>query len=362
MNLEQARSNIMIVDDTPENLRLLSEMLKNKGYTIRTLPSGKLALKAIKNEKPDIILLDINMPEINGYEVCETLKKDAQFKDIPIIFVSALNETMDKVKAFSVGGIDYVSKPFQIDEVNARIETHLKIKKLQDRLEYHNENLREIVMKQVQEITQGQMATIVAMTKLAEERDDDTGHHIDRTSEFCRMLAKGAKDRGIYTDKINEKFIENIFHASPLHDIGKVAIPDAILLKPGKLTFEEFEIMKTHTNLGAKYLNSVLARFPKNEFVKTGATIAISHHEKWDGSGYPVGTSGEKIALEGRIMAIADVYDALRSKRVYKDAFSHEKSMAIILEGKGQHFDPLLVDVFMDLNKEFDRVRNKMDS
>lgn len=361
MSLKQVRSNIMIVDDTPENLRLLSDMLKNKGYLLRTLPSGKLALKAIENEKPDLILLDINMPEMNGYEVCEILKKDVRFKDIPVIFVSALNDTLDKVKAFNVGGIDYVSKPFQVDEVNARIETHLKIKELQDRLEYHNTNLRDIVSKQVKEITEGQMATITAMTKLAEERDDDTGHHIDRTSEFCKMLAKGAKDREIYTDKITEKFIENVFHASPLHDIGKVAIPDAILLKPGKLTFEEFEIMKTHTNHGARYLNGVLARFPKNEFVRTGARIAISHHEKWDGSGYPVGTSGEKIALEGRIMAIADVYDALRSKRVYKDAFSHEKSVAIIFEGKGKHFDPHLTDVFMDLNKEFDSVRNKMD-
>ena len=354
-------SSIMIVDDTPENLRLLTDLLKNKGYRIRTLPSGKLALKAIENEKPDLILLDINMPEMNGYEVCETLKKDERFRDIPVIFVSALSEAMDKVKAFNSGGVDYVSKPFQSEEVNSRIETHLKIKNLQKKLEHQNKNLKTIVAEQVKKITDGQMATIVAMTKLAEERDDDTGHHIDRTSEFCRMLAKGAKERGIYTDQINDKFIENIFHASPLHDIGKVAIPDAILLKPGKLTFEEFEIMKTHTNLGARYLNSVLAKFPNNSFVRVGVKIAISHHEKWDGSGYPVGTSEEKIALEGRIMAIADVYDALRSKRVYKDAFSHEKSISIILEGKGKHFDPLLVDVFMDLNEEFNRVRNEMD-
>ncbi|HNW81425.1 MAG TPA: response regulator [bacterium] len=360
MNTTMYKPNIMIVDDKPENLKLLSEMLKDKGYRIRTLPSGNLALKAVEVEIPDLILLDINMPGLNGYEVCEILKNDIRFSKIPVIFLSALSGTDDKVKAFQSGGVDYVSKPFQIDEVNARIETHLSLRNLQLKLENQNKNLEEIVREQVREISEGQMATILAMTKLAEQRDDDTGHHIDRTSEFCRMLAKGARDRGLYADKIDDIFIDNIFHASPLHDIGKVAIPDAVLLKPGKLTPEEFEIMKTHTNLGARYLNTVLNRFPKNSFIKTGVKIAISHHEKWNGSGYPVGTSGSKIQLEGRIMAIADVYDALRSKRVYKDAFSHEKSRAIILEGRGSHFDPNLVDVFMDLEKEFDRVRNEM--
>jgi putative two-component system response regulator len=245
-----AKPNILVVDDTPANLQLLANMLKERGYKTRPVPSGILALQAAQSDPPDVVLLDINMPQMNGFEVCERLKADEQLKDIPVIFISALNEIMDKVKAFSVGGVDYVTKPFQIDEVQARVETHLKLRSLQRELEMHNRELEKLVQAQVKRISDTQMAMIFALAKLAESRDDDTGMHLERVQIFCRRLAARLKQRSPWSEHIDEAFIENIFHASPLHDIGKVAIPDHILLKPGKLTPEEFEVMKTHARLG----------------------------------------------------------------------------------------------------------------
>ena len=308
-----------------------------------------------------MILLDINMPQMNGFEVCERLKNNVALRDIPVIFISALNETMDKVKAFGAGGVDYVTKPFQFEEVQARVQTHLHLRRLQLEQEDHNRNLERLVEEKVKEISDSQMATIFALAKLAESRDDDTGKHIERVQTFCKVIAQRAAEKINYADEINEVFIENIYRASPLHDIGKVGITDSILLKPGKLTPEEFEIMKTHTTLGAKTLQFVYEKYPNNAFIKMGIAVAISHHEKWDGSGYPNGLAGNDIPLPGRIMAVADVYDALRSERCYKEAFSHEKSYDILIKGKGQHFDPGLVDVFDEVHEEFKSIRDRMN-
>jgi putative two-component system response regulator len=244
--------NILVVDDTPENLRVLLELLKQQGYKARAVPNGKLALQAASSEPPDLILLDIMMPEMDGYEVCRRLKQDDKLCEIPVVFLSALGDTLDKVHAFDVGGVDYVTKPFQFEEVRARVETHLRLRRLQVQLEQHNRQLRDRVEEQVREISDSQMATIVALARLAESRDKGTGKHIERVRIYCRLLASQLREHPGRQERVDAAFIENIFRASPLHDIGKVAIRDSILLKPGPLTPEEFDEMKSHTTLGAQ--------------------------------------------------------------------------------------------------------------
>ncbi len=345
---EVANSNVLIVDDTPANLTLLTNMLSTRGCRVRPVPSGKLALRVIENEAPDIILLDITMPEMNGYEVARKLKADQRFSDIPIIFISALSETMDKVEAFTSGGVDYVTKPFQFEEAEARVRTHLKLRRYQIYLE-------ELVQEKVQEIWDLQLATIFALSKLSESRDKDTGRHLDRVQVFCRILAESLSRVSPYKTEINAEFIRNIINASPLHDIGKVAIPDDILLKPGKLNREEFERMKAHTTIGAQTLGDVKALYPKNTFINMGILIARSHHERWDGNGYPDGLAGEKIPLPARIMTIADVYDAIRSKRCYKEPMTREQSRQIILNESSGQFDPGMLKVFADVETEMDQ-------
>ncbi len=345
--------NILVVDDTPENLTLLAGMLKEKGHRVRPVPSGKLALKAVESEPPDLILLDITMPEMDGFEVCRRLKDDARHRDIPVIFISALTETLDKVKAFTCGGVDYITKPFQFEEVEARIETHLELRRYQKSLE-------DLVQDQVRDISSSHMSTIFALSKLAESRDNDTGKHLERVQTFCRLLAEWLAEKSPYAAAIEPSFAENIYSASPLHDIGKVAIPDTILLKPGKLTPEEFKMMKTHTTIGADTMQAVHELYPKNAFIGMGISIARNHHERWDGTGYPEGLSGDRIPLESRIMSVADVYDAVRSKRCYKESISRDQSREIIQGGGGTQFDPVLVEAFMALENEFNRIGSEM--
>ncbi|MDL2321798.1 response regulator [Desulfosarcina sp. OttesenSCG-928-B08] len=343
---------IMIVDDTPENLQILTAMLNRKGYGVSAFPRGKMALSAAERKLPDLVLLDINMPEMNGYEVCEAFKANEILKDIPVIFISALSDTEEKVRAFKSGGVDYITKPFQMEEVYARVDTHLQLHHARQLMTEFNKQLKLQVAEQVEEINRSQQAMIFAMAKLAHTRDDDTGYHIERTQQLCRLLASTLSATEPFDALITPEFTESIFHASPLHDLGKVGIADAILLKPGKLTPEEFAVMKTHTTIGADTLASVDAQYPNNAFIQMGIEIARYHHEKWNGSGYPVGLSGESIPLSARIMAIADVYDALRAERPYKTPFTHEKSSAILLEGRGSHFDPRLVDCFFQVEEE----------
>jgi putative two-component system response regulator len=317
-------------------------------------------LKGISIEPPDLILLDINMPDMNGYDVFEILKADEKLRELPVIFISALSDAVDKVKAFSFGGIDYITKPFQFEEVLARVETHLKLHYLQIELEEHNKKLEELVLAQVREISESQMATIFAMAKLSESRDDDTGLHLERVQNLCRILSMQLASKPEFKTRINHYFIEEIFHASPLHDIGKVAIPDDILLKPGKHTKEEFEIMKKHAVLGAETLQQVRQKYPNNSFINMGIDIAHFHHERWDGSGYPEGLSGENIPLCARIMSIVDVYDALRSKRCYKNSVSHEESIDIIIKGSGTQFDPNLIEGFRKIHDSFRKITDEM--
>lgn len=360
MNKLNRKPLIMIVDDTPLNLMILEEILGRQGYRVSAFTRGDMALKAVTENSPDLILLDIMMPEMSGFEVCRLLKQDNKLREIPVIFISALDDTASKVNAFSEGGVDYITKPFNDDEVRARVGTHLKLRRTQLELEQYSHHLEDMVKVKVKEILNSQMATLVAISNLAELRDDKTGQHIDRTRILCRKLAQKLKDAPKYSDRITESFVENIYYAAPLHDIGKIGIPDKILLKPGKLTPEEFEIMKIHSTIGMATLKRVLDMYPQNGFIEMGVALTRSHHEKWNGEGYPDGIAGEAIPLSARIMALVDVYDALRSERPYKKALTHEESVTIILEGAGQQFDPDIVEAFLDIEGDFAKAFDSM--
>ncbi|MEI6873754.1 MAG: HD domain-containing phosphohydrolase [Spirochaetota bacterium] len=353
---DKEQATVMVVDDTPANLKLLEQMLQKRGHRVLAFPRGALVLGAAVRNPPDLFLLDITMPGMDGFELCRRLKEEETLRDIPVIFISALNETADKVKAFSMGGVDFVSKPFQHEEVDARVQTHLRLRKLQAELKTHNLHLEALVREKVREVSDSQMATIYALSQLAESRDDETGRHVESTQGYCEMLARRLLGKPRFSGTIAEAWVDAIHKASSLHDIGKVGIPDSILLKPGRLSPEEFEIMKTHVSIGADTLETAYRKYPRNTFLRMGMDIARSHHEKWDGSGYPGGLSGELIPLSARVMAVADVYDALRAKRSYKEPFSHEKSVQIIVEGSGKHFDPAVVEAFAELEGDFARV------
>jgi putative two-component system response regulator len=355
------RGAILIVDDGPENLHLLSELLRGEGYLARPVSDGALALEAAAAEPPDLILLDIKMPGMDGFEVCRQLKRDARLRDIPVVFLSAMDSMDDKVNAFSAGAVDYVSKPFQFPEVRMRVETHLRLRRLQVELEAKNRRLLDLVGEQVREISDSQMATIFALAKLAESRDGETGKHIERVQLYCKLLAATLAEQTSYAGRIEETYIENMFLASPLHDIGKVAIRDHILLKRGELTPSEFEEMKMHTTLGAHTLEAVKMRYPRNEFLRVGIEIARCHHERWDGKGYPAGLAGTDIPLSARIMAVADSYDAARSRRCYKPALSHAECRQALGLRSGTYLDPDVVSAFEGVQELFEGVANALN-
>ena len=356
MNDSHCRHNILIVDDNPENLHLLANALLSEGYLVRAALNGEMAITMAINEPPDLIIMDINMPDMDGYQACDRLKAEPTLKSVPIIFLSAMQDTDAKVLAFNHGGVDYATKPFIFEELLARVSTHIELHQLQQDLELRNESLNQTILAQQQEISAAQLSTIVALAKLAESRDDDTGLHIDRVGSFSRRLAQAAQNHSNRNAELDDHYVEMIYHASALHDIGKVGIADAILQKPGKLNSDEFDIMKTHPTIGFLTLESIVKSYPNNQMVGMGSDIAKSHHEKWNGSGYPEGLSGEAIPLSARIVAIADVYDALRSKRPYKTPFSHQQAVDIILEGRGVHFDPELIMLFENIHHEFDQI------
>jgi len=345
------KPRIMVVDDAPDILTMLSQMLEEHGCEVLALPNGTLALHEAERYAPDLLLLDINMPELDGYQVCGLLKQNPDLKDIPIIFLSGLNSTDAKVKAFDAGGVDYITKPFHLAEVQARVGTHLKLRSLQSKLVF-----QQMVAEKVREISEAQSATIFALAKLAEHRDEDTGAHLERVREYCRLLAERLGEDSPYVGAITPDFIDCIQHAAPLHDIGKVAIPDRILLKPGKLTPEEFEIMKTHTVIGAENLQTVYNNYAGNVFIGMGIEIALYHHERWEGNGYPDRLVGKNIPLSARIMAVADCYDAIHSDRCYRKGSSHEETRNIIMSESGTHFDPEVCKAFFALEQEFGRI------
>jgi putative two-component system response regulator len=342
-----AYATILIADDTPSDLQVLTGLLKERGYATQAVTDGILALEAARINPPDLILLDINMPGMDGYGVCKALKADEELKGIPVIFISDPAETIDKIKAFSAGGVDYITKPFQIEKVDACVETHLKLRRF-------TVNLENLIKPQMKELSDSQMAIVMAMAKLAQSRDDDTGTHIERVQNYCMLLATKLGEQPKYRASIDSEIIDLIYASSALHDIGKVGIPDEILLKADRLSPGEFEIMKKHTVIGVETLERVRKSYPNNIFLSSGIAIARSHHEKWDGSGYPDGISGSDIPLSARIMAVADVYDGLKSKRSYKEPRSHKECCEIIFKGSGTQFDPDIVEAFRSINTDFE--------
>jgi putative two-component system response regulator len=342
------RSTILIVDDVKENLDILVELLGEE-YDVRVCMDGPSTLKEVPRLLPDLILLDVMMPGMDGYEVCRRLKEDESLATIPVIFLTAMNQEEDENKGLGVGAVDYITKPFAPNLVKLRIQNQLELKKHKDRLE-------DLVKERTKELQVAHEATIQSMGILAEYRDPETGGHIMRTRTYVKHLAEYLY--ACYPDRfdLNPKKIQLLFTSAPLHDVGKIGIPDNILLKPGKLTEDEFEHMKMHSRFGADAIAKTENILGGSSFLYYAREIAHFHHEKWDGSGYPDKLSGEDIPLSARIMAIADVYDALISRRPYKEPFSHEKAVGIILDGKGKHFDPVLVDSFQVIHSEFDMI------
>jgi len=349
-----AKPTILVVDDIPDNIDLLCAVLEDD-YRTKIAVNGERALKIANGEsKPDLILLDVMMPGMSGYDVCKALKANPTTRDIPIIFVTAMSETVDEQLGLSLGAADYITKPISAPIVQARIKTQLSMKRVHDFLRDQNNFLETEIEKRTREIVALQDVTIHTMASLAETRDSETGNHIRRTAHYVKTLAEKLRTNPRFSAFLTDKNIELLFKSAPLHDIGKVGIPDRILLKPGRFEGNEFEIMKTHTTLGRDAIRQAERELGLEvDFLKFAKEIAYGHQEKWDGSGYPEGLSGDDIPISARLMAVADVYDALISRRVYKPSMSHEAAVAIIAEGRGKHFDPDMVDAFMELQQDF---------
>ncbi|KPA15548.1 chemotaxis protein CheY [Candidatus Magnetomorum sp. HK-1] len=336
------KSTILIVDDVPTNLQVLGRILQIQDYIIMAALNGQTALEMAAERKPDLILLDIMMPDMNGFDVCIKLKSSPETQAIPVIFLTSKNEPEDIVKGFKLGAVDYVSKPFNSAELLSRIKTHTELNKLQKRLEIAVEDRTKKLYDTLEELKDthnklhgAYVELIKRLARASDYRDNETGMHISRMASYSQLLGKayGLKD----------EHCQELLHASSMHDVGKIGIPDGILLKPGKLDKDEFEIMKTHTIIGGKLLADI-----DSDLCRMAEQIALTHHEKWNGKGYPNGLSKEDIPIEGRITAVADVFDALTSVRPYKEAWTVEKSVNLLIEEKGEHFDPKIVDLFVE--------------
>jgi putative two-component system response regulator len=351
---DEFRPIILVVDDTPDNLKIMGGLLRDD-YRVKIANGGEKALAiAGASPTPDLILLDIMMPDMDGYEVCRRLKANAATREIPVIFLTAKAEIADEELGLRMGAVDYITKPISPPIVLARVAAQLRLKASSDFLRDKAAYLEAEVARRTREITAIQDVTIMAMASLAETRDNDTGNHIRRTQYYVKELAQRLRAHPRFAAYLTDSQIDLLFKSAPLHDIGKIGIPDRILLKPGRFEPEEFEIMKTHTTLGRDAIEHAEAALGTPvEFLACAKEIAYGHQEKWDGSGYPRGLAGDEIPISARLMAVADVYDALISKRVYKSGMAHERAVQIIGEGAGSHFDPDIVAAFMAVESVF---------
>jgi putative two-component system response regulator len=310
--------------------------------------------------RPDLILLDVMMPGMDGYEVCRRLKSDENTRDIPVIFLTARTEVENEQMGFDVGCVDYITKPVSPPILLARVRTHVFLKSARDFLQEQNTFLEAEVARRTREVQVVQDVMMMALASLAETRDNETGNHIRRTQHYMRALAEALKSKPRFSSICDEASMELLYKSAPLHDIGKVGIPDHILLKPGKLTPEEYEVMKTHTTLGRDAIEMAEKRLgAPNSFLQFAREIAYSHQERWDGSGYPQGLAGEQIPLSARLMAVADVYDAAISKRVYKPSYPHETAVEIIRKGRGTLFDPEVTDAFLEISEQIREIAER---
>lgn len=347
--MENRKKQILVVDDSEHNIDLIIDALDDQ-YRISVATIGPDVLDLMEIILPEIILLDVMMPGMDGYEVCRILKSDYRFTNIPVIFLTALTDDADETKGLALGAVDYITKPFNPHLLAQRVKTHMLLKE-------HRDHLEEKVKQQSNLLDITQDVTIEIAGKLAEYRDEETGEHITRTKNYLRLLVDQTRQLKKSASRImDDRYINLLIKSAPLHDIGKVAIPDHILLKPGKLTIPEFEIIKKHTVYGRDIIMNSARHLGRDSFLAIAQEITYSHHEKWDGTGYPEGLKGNDIPLAGRLMALADVYDALISRRIYKPAFSHEKAVRIITQQKGTHFDPDLVEVFLSCEQQFHEI------
>jgi len=363
----EPQGDVLVVDDTELNLRMISQVLRKEGYQIRAVTSGREALAAIQEALPEVILLDITMPDIDGYEVCQRLKADSYTADVPIIFISALDAIIDKVKAFKVGGADYIPKPIQVQELVARVRNQIDLRRLQQQLKAQNDvledknsqlvseihkrqaveaeirklntNLEAKVRARTHDLERAQLEILERLSLAGERRDDDTGKHTLRVGYISSLIT--------LTLGQSQTAVDLIRLAARLHDIGKIGIPDQVLLKPGKLTSEEYTLMKKHTTIGAEMLAG-----STSPLIRLAEEIALTHHERWDGKGYPQGLAGRDIPLSGRIVAVADVFDALTHERPYKDAWSIERVVEELYAMRGSQFDPKVVNAFLKIVKD----------
>lgn len=351
--MSPSQATILIVDDDSSNLTSLGALLQAH-FNVVAAPSGERALQIAAAQKPDLILLDVLMPHMGGYEVLAALRADPSTRDIPVIFVTGLDSCEDEEHGLALGAVDYIAKPYRPPIILARIRSQLELKRARDLLANQNAYLEAEVASRTQDILLIQNVTIKALAELAETRDPDTGYHIHRTQEYVRILAERLQDHPRFSGFLNDKVSELLVKSAPLHDIGKVGIPDQILLKPGKLTHNEWTIMKTHCLLGAQAIERAARDAGRSvEFLDIAKQITHFHHEKWDGSGYPEGRQGDAIPIPARLMALADVFDAVVSPRVYKPAVPLEQARSIISAQRGSHFDPEVVDTFIDGFDEF---------
>jgi cyclic di-GMP phosphodiesterase len=367
--MEQPRHQLLAVDDLQENLFILQDLL-GEHYIVHTAANGQEALDFVRaGGRPDLVLLDVMMPEIDGFEVCRQLKGVVETQDIPILFLSSLDSDADEAEGLNLGAADFIHKPFSPPVVLARVRNHLNLSFATQALRKQNDHLEHLVAERTrqilvqtnelvrnkQEVIAAQGATIAAFCSLAEARDNETGNHIRRTQNYLKTLAEQLSTHPRFTHELNNQSIQLMFKSAPLHDIGKVAIPDVILLKPGRLTEEEWTVMKRHCEYGRDAIVQTEGELGEaaGSFLRYAREIAYGHHEKWDGSGYPQGLSGDDIPISARLMAVADVYDALISKRVYKPAYPHEQAVDMILAEQGRHFDPDVVDALQNVAEKF---------
>jgi len=350
--VSQEKELIVLVDDNTTNLKIGKNILSEK-YRVATAPSAEKMFEILESNHPAMILLDIDMPEMNGYEAIQVLKSKPETGNIPVIFLTAKAESTDELLGLSLGAVDYITKPLQPPLLLKRIEIHLTIVAQQKELQYFNSSLQKMVEDKTRDILDIQNALLKTIAELVEYRDGITGKHVERTQQGVKILLEELKRSGIYMDEMKDWDLNLLIQSCQLHDVGKIYISDRILRKPGKLTDEEFDDMKNHTIVGKQIVERVEVLTKQSEFLKYAKIFAASHHEKWDGTGYPEGLKAEEIPLLGRIMAVADVYDALTSFRPYKEAFSHEEAVQAIIEGSGTQFDPLLVDAFVRAKEQF---------
>ena len=344
--MDNQQNTILLVDDIPANIKILVNALRDN-YRLIVATTGNSAIKVALEKKPDLILLDVMMPGMDGYEVCKVLKSKKETASIPIIFVTAMDEEKDETRGFLLGAVDYIVKPVNPVIVKARVQTHIALRMTQCELQRHRDELEDIVLERTRELRDTQIEITRRLVQAAEYHDHQTGRHITRMAHYCVILGRA--------HGMKEHELTLLFHASAMHDIGKLGISDTILHKKGTLTPDEFEEMKRHTLIGADLLYGA-----DNELMNMAHIIALTHHEKWDGTGFPLGLKGEEICFAGRVAALCDVFDALSSKRPYKEAWPLEEAKKIIIDQKGIHFDPYLVELFEENYSKIEEVFNRV--